>query len=139
MKLFTILTLIVTLLYPKYLLVIGNIEFPKEKLTKEEIKAIFLGKHQFIAKKRVLIMNYKYNSKIRICFEKSILEKSKHSLERYWRKAYYQGKHPPKVISSTRMLILYLKKISPSIGYIDENKSVDIKFKTLFRVKCNID
>jgi ABC-type phosphate transport system substrate-binding protein len=119
------------------LVVIGDKNFPENNLTKQEIKAIFLNKKRFIFKLKLLVMNHKSNHPLRLCFEKHILEKSKRSLEKYWRKAYYQGQKPPKIISSNEMLFLYLESVQPSIGYSELNATFDKEVKVLYRVECD--
>lgn len=131
-----ILTFMMLGLFSTELVVIGDKNFPKNNLTKQEIKAIFLDKKRFINESKVLVMNHKYQNPLRLCFEKNILEKSKRSLEKYWRKAYYQGKRPPKIISSNEMLFLYLESVQPSIGYSDLNATFDKEVKVLYRVEC---
>ena len=119
------------------LVVVGDKNFPENNLTKQQIKAIFLNKKRFIGESKILVMNHECNHILRICFEKNILEKSERSLERYWRKAYYQGKRPPKIISSNEMLFLYLQSVQPSIGYVDFNATFNKEVKVLYRVECN--
>ena len=121
----------------KELVVIANKKFQEQNLTVEEIRAIFLDKRHFIDEKKVLVMNFKVGSSLRSCFEKRVLKKSKRSLERYWRKAYYQGKRPPKIIKSKEMLFSYLDNVSPSIGYSDINDTMDKNVTILHKVTCD--
>ncbi len=118
------------------IVVVGDKNFPKESLSKEDIRAIFLDKKRFIGEEKLLVMNHTYNDPLRLCFEEVILEKSKHSLERYWRKAYYNGKRPPKVVSSTAMLLSYFENVHPTIGYMDTNESAIKGLKVLYREEC---
>ena len=118
------------------LVVVGDKNFPDNNLTIQQIRAIFLDKKHFIKKEKILVMNHKVNHPLRQCFEKKILKKTKRSLERYWRKAYYQGKRPPKIISSNKMLFLYLQSVQPSIGYVDFNATFDKEVRVLYRVRC---
>ena len=123
-------------LYSTELVVVGDKNFPDNNLTIQQIRAIFLDKKHFIKKEKILVMNHKVNHPLRQCFEKKILKKTKRSLERYWRKAYYQGKRPPKIISSNKMLFLYLQSVQPSIGYVDFNATFNKEVKVLYRVGC---
>lgn len=119
------------------IVVIGDKNFPEENLTIQAIQAIFLDKKRlFIEDHKILVMNYTFNHPLRNCFEKNILHKSQQSLERYWRKAYYQGKMPPKIITSTEMLLGYLEGVHPSIGYSDLNATLDSEVKILYRGVC---
>ena len=131
------LTLLTIELSSVELVVIGDKNFPKKSLTASEIKAIFLDKRRFINRKKILVMNYKSNHSLRQCFEREILKKRERSLERYWRKAYYQGKRPPKVVSSEEMLFLYLDGVHPAIGYSDFNDTLDKEVTILYKIECD--
>ena len=136
LKYFVVLIIITSELFTLELVVVGDKNFPENNLTKQTIKAFFLDKKRFIGESKVLVMNHEHENPLRICFEKNILEKSKKSLERYWRKAYYQGKRPPKIISSNEMLFLYLQSVQPSIGYVEFNATLDKELKVLYRIGC---
>ena len=123
-------------LFSQELLVIGDKSFAEHNLTVSEIKAIFLDKKRFLEGSKILVMNYESHHSLRSCFEKNILEKSERSLEKYWRKAYYKGKRPPKIISSEEMLFLYLESVQPSIGYIDSNSTIPNELLVLYKVEC---
>lgn len=138
LKILSLLIFIVLKLYSIELVVIGDKNFSENNLTTEEIRAFFLDKKHFTQDRgeKILVMNHKVNHPLRQCFEKKILKKTKRSLERYWRKAYYQGKHPPKVVSSNEMLFSYLDTIHPSIGYSDVNETIESNVTLLYRVYC---
>ena len=128
-RILSIVLLVSICIHGQDVVIVSDKNFPFNTLKKDEIKAFFLNKRSLIKKQRVLVMNHEYGDDIRICFEKVILHKTKKSLERYWRKAYYQGYKPPKVIKSNSMLLSYLQHVSPAIGYIDSSKlqSKDVK------------
>ena len=137
MRYIVVALLFCQLLFARELVVVGNSNFPKQTLSLQEVQSIFLSKKRFIDGKRVLVMNFEVNSSLRRCFEKHILKKSQASLERYWRKAYYQGKRPPKIVTSKEMLFLYLQTVQPSIGYVDANATSNREVKVLYRVGCD--
>ncbi len=137
MRYIVVALLFCQLLFARELVVVGNSNFPKQSLSLQEIQSIFLSKKCFIDGKRVLVMNFEVNSSLRRCFEKHILKKSQASLERYWRKAYYKGKRPPKIVTSKEMLFLYLQTVQPSIGYVDANATSNREVKVLYRVGCD--
>ena len=118
------------------IVVVANKDFPESNLTKQEIQAVFLDKKRFFGEKKVLVMNYEFNHPLRLCFEKNILQKSERSLERYWRRAYYKGKRPPKIIKSLEMLFLYFDNVTPSIGYVDLNSTVGKEVTVLYKIEC---
>jgi len=136
MKPFLFLLLFFQMIFSKELLVVGNNSFPEQNLTLEAIQSIFLKRKRFINDEKILVMNFEANNPTRQCFEKNILQKSRASLERYWRKAYYQGKKPPKVITSIPMLFSYLEYISPSIGYVDTNATLENNVTILYHIEC---
>ena len=123
--------------FAKELIVVGNKNFPEQNLSLEKIQSIFLSKKRFIAGEKVLVMNFEANNPLRKCFEESILKKSQASLERYWRKAYYKGKRPPKVVKSLEMLFSFFEKVNPSIGYIEASDIKDKNVSILYRKECN--
>jgi hypothetical protein len=118
------------------LVIVGDKDFHDSNLTQQEVKAIFLDKKRFIEGKKVLAMNHKYNHPLRLCFERNILEKSERSLEKYWRKAYYKGKRPPKVVTSVAMLFSYFENVHPSIGYVDGNETLSDDIRIFFKADC---
>ena len=123
-------------LYSLELFVIADKNFPESNLTRSEIASMFLDKKRFIKEEKILVMNHKVGTLLRYCFEKNILKKTERSLERYWRKAYYQGRRPPKIVSSIEMLFLYLKSVHPAIGYSDLNITLNQEIQILYRVEC---
>ncbi len=135
-KIILFLILLLVSLSSTELVVIANKDFPKKELSLYEVQAIFLDKRDFFNEKRVLVMNFESGNPLRSCFEKKILKKSKRSLERYWKRAYYQGMRPPKVVKSFKMLFSYLSRVSPSIGYSDKNHTIDSNVTILYHVNC---
>lgn len=136
MRLLFFILFLITLTWGQKLIVVGDKDFSENNLTQQEVKAIYLDKKRFIGGEKILAMNYEFHHPLRLCFEKNILEKSERSLERYWRKAYYKGKRPPKVVTSVEMLFSYFENIHPSIGYVDENETLTKDIKIFFQVDC---
>lgn len=122
--------------HAKELHIISDKSFQDRNITLQEIKDIFLAKKRFLDGKKILVMNYKYDNTLRHCFEQSILKKSPRSIKRYWQKAYYRGKRPPKIINSSKMLFSYMQKIQPSIGYVTKHENLPEYTLTLFEVTC---
>jgi len=119
------------------LVVVANKTFPEENLSIHDIRSLFLDKKHTIHHEKILVMNHPFNHPLRRCFEEKILHKSPKSLERYWRKAYYQGKRPPKIIKSMAMLFAYLDQVHPSIGYSDTNRSQTDNVQILYTIECD--
>jgi len=135
-KLFILLLSIITLGMAEKIIVVGSKDFKDTTFSRDQIKAIFLAKKTFYNGKRILVMNYESNNNLRECFEKKILKKTEVSLERYWRRAYYKGLRPPKVISSKEMLNRYMEEILPSIGYISDRDKISENMTPLIVDEC---
>ncbi len=138
MKKIVWILLIFTLMLPaKELCIVASKSFPLNHISRTTLKAIFLDKKHLIRGEKILPINYNFHHPLRKCFEKNILRKSRRSLERYWLRAHYNGKRPPKVVSSSATLLEYLQKVPGAIGYIDTKSSHNPALKILLRVPCN--
>ena len=133
---FLILLTISNLLIAQEIVIVADENFAEQNLTKKQIQAIFLDKKRFMQGEQILVMNYEFDHPLRKCFEKTILEKTQRALEEYWRRAYYKGKRPPKVLKSVAMLLSFFERVQPSIGYMDANESKKRNMKVLYREKC---
>ncbi|HHD75972.1 MAG TPA: hypothetical protein ENK95_03990 [Campylobacterales bacterium] len=120
----------------KELVIIGDKSFKDKNITLQEVKDFFLAKKRFLEGKKILVMNYEHDNLLRECFETMVLKKSSRSIERYWQKAYYQGKRPPKIVTSKEMLLTYMQVVQPSIGYVDKGKELPAYTLILFEIKC---
>lgn len=136
LRLFLILTTFILTLEAKELVIVGDKSFQDKNVTLQEVKDIFLAKKRFLEGKKILVMNYEHHDTLRHCFEKMVLKKSSRSIERYWQKAYYRGKRPPKIVKSKAMLLTYMKEIQPSIGYLDKNQTLPDYTIILFELEC---
>lgn len=136
LKLFLFFSSLCVFLSAQELLIVADKNFKEEKLTVQEIKDIFLSKRRFSEGSKILVMNHTLEHPLRRCFEKNVLKKSRRSLERYWQKAYYKGQRPPKIVKSVEMLVSYLEKVQPSIGYAYKNDVIGKEFKVLYRGVC---
>jgi len=121
-------------LYAESFYIIANQNFPRNSLTKKEIKQIYLDKKRHIFGKKILALNYTHDNPLRERFEKNILQKNRKNLERYWLKAHYKGHRPPKVLKTKASMLFFLQKIDTAIGYIDSNLSKVKGIKVLLEV-----
>jgi len=133
-KIFLIILLHSTL-FSQTLYIIANKNFPLNKLTQKEIKAIYLDQKRHVNGKKILPLNFNHDDKLRNLFEKTILQKSRRYLERYWIKAHYKGHRPPKVLKSKTSMLSFIKEIDTAIGYIDGNISNLNNIKILHQVE----
>jgi hypothetical protein len=128
--------MVFSILEAQEIVIVADKNFSEQNLTKKQIQAIFLDKKRFMQGEQILVMNYEFDYPLRRCFEKTILEKTPRALEKYWRRAYYKGKRPPKVVKSLNMLLSFLKKVQPSIGYLDVNELEDKNVSILYTEEC---
>ena len=136
MKIVVLWVLILSMGHSKDIWIIAHKNFPTQHLSAKMIRAIYLDKKRYVGGQNVLPINYGFDDAVRGCFEKSILKKSRHSLETYWRRAHYKGRQPPKVVKTPEMLFEYVKSVETAIGYIDEKLPGDSDFKVLYQGRC---
>jgi len=133
LKLFFLIFLQISL-SSQTLYIIANKNFPQEKITKNEVKAIYLDQKRYIQGNKLLPLNLTLDNPLREIFEKNMLQKSRKHLERYWIKAHYKGHRPPKVLKSKDAMLSFVKCIDRAIGYTDDNLSQQTDIKILLKL-----
>ncbi len=103
-----------------------------KKLSKSQIKAIFLKKISIIDDIKVLPINLSTREELRRAFESHILNMSFMRLSSYWAKQHYLGQRPPLSIQSQQSVKAFVKKVDGAIGYINANE-IDNELKILYR------
>jgi ABC-type phosphate transport system substrate-binding protein len=93
-----------------------------KKLSKKQIKAIFLKKLTYIDGVHLVPVNLSPSSPIREKFEKNILNMSKKRLKAYWVKKHYLGKRPPVTMKSQESAIKFIQNVSASLTYVKASK-----------------
>lgn len=111
--------------------VVVNINSELSKLSKKQIKDIFLRKRHFVKGKKMVPVNISASSKLRLVFEKNVLKTNRDKLNRYWVKKHFQGISPPTVQSSDKAMSLFVKNVKGAIGYLPKN-IVDSGLKVLY-------
>ncbi|MFT5660093.1 MAG: ABC-type phosphate transport system substrate-binding protein [Sulfurimonas sp.] len=119
-----------SLLSLEYAVVI-NVNSPITKLSKKQIKDIFIMKRHFVQETKLVPVNMSASSKVRENFEKKILKINREKLNRYWTKKHFQGIRPPVVQSSNVSVKLFIKNVNGAIGYLPLS-SIDSGLKVLF-------
>ncbi len=118
------------------LVVIGNQNFPIKRLSKDQIRQIYLKRMRFIKDIPIVPINYTARDPLRKIFEKNLLRISSKKLSRYWMKEHYLGKRPPVVQSSVESAIVFVKKIDGAIAYIPYSKlPVDVRILYILKEK----
>ena len=101
------------------------------KLSKKQIKDIFLKKRHFIKEIQLIPVNIASRLRLRREFETKILKINRAKLNRYWVKKHFQGISPPLTQSSTRSMKLFIKNVKGAIGYLPLTQ-IDSELKVLY-------
>ena len=101
----------------KYVVVSNN---TMKKLSKTQIKAIFLKKIKIIDDTKLVALNLSPKDDLRVKFEKQILNMSFGSLKSYWTSQHYLCHRPPLSMKSQKSIIAFIKKVDGAISYIEE-------------------
>ena len=131
----TILTLLwlhsmTLLLYANEYAVVTRTELGK--ITKTQMKAIYLKKLHYLKGKKLLPINLESNNPIRKSFNKHILHMSYNRLKIYWMKQHYLGHRPPLSLHSQKSVKAFLNKVDGAIGYV-EMKNIEKNMHILLR------
>ena len=133
-NLFLLLTLLTSLLKAQDIAVVASNSFDATKLSKAEIKRIFLSKTNYINNKRIHVLEIK-NTSYKRDFYKKVSGKSPVQLRSYWTTLIFTGKaQPPKQIKDMQELIQLLLKDSKAISYIPLD-AVTKDMKVLYTMK----
>jgi ABC-type phosphate transport system substrate-binding protein len=104
-----------------------------EKVSKKQLKNIFLKKQHYIGEQKVIAINISANMPLRMYFEKSILGMDRDRLNSFWTKQHFQGVSPPSTQSSTNSVKLFVQNVDGAIAYlpkslVDDNLKVVYEF-----------
>jgi len=130
-KIISLIFLLQISLYAFENVIVVNKQADIDKLTKREIKDIFLMKKHFIKGVKIIPINSATSLSIRSQFEKKVLGLNRHKLNQYWVKQHFQGVRPPVVQSSIQAIKLFVKNVNGAIGYIPKN-SLNSDLKVLY-------
>jgi len=103
-----------------------------EKLSAEQVRTIFLKKRRYWKTDKLHPLNLPPTHALRQHFEEEVLHMSRTKLDTYWTREHYRGVRPPYTLASVKSVVLYIKKVKGSIGYIPVSK-VDAGLKVLYR------
>lgn len=118
---------LVIALYSQSYVVVAHKNSPIETLKLQELQALYLSK----SRGEIVALNQCLQCEARVAFEKSVLQQNRARLNAYWIKQHYLGIRPPKVIQSEKGVILFVKNIPNSIGYI-EKSNLDNELKIIY-------
>jgi len=118
--------------YAEEILIIGNKNIPIDRLTKREVKLIYLKKKFFIKNIQVVPVNLRLFNPLRKKFNKYVLNMDEEQLSIYWNEMYLKGIDPPIVLSSQKAVVKFVSSVNGAIGYIYPkflNKNVKVLLK----------
>lgn len=105
--------------------IVANKKFPLERLSKEQLKKIYLKKVTYIDGVKIFAINIAPNNELRDEFEKAMITMSKKHLKSYWNKAHYHGIRPPKSLKSNESILSYVANIEGAIAYVPKSYPID--------------
>ena len=118
-------------LYAGEYAVVVNKKNKIDKISKKQLKNIFLKKRHFIDNQKIVAINVSANMPLRMKFEKSILQMSREKLNSFWTKQHFHGISPPLTQSSTNSVKLFVKNVDGAIGYLPKNL-IDDSIKVIY-------
>jgi len=118
------------------IVVITSKDTPIDKISKQELKNIYLKIKTFINGQRVIPVNLPADSPLRKIFQEKVLGMDNEQLNLYWNEMYFHGVEPPIVLSSEEAVKKFVKKVKGAIGYI-RKENVDSSLKIIFLIREN--
>ncbi|MCW8838335.1 MAG: hypothetical protein OQK11_06505 [Thiovulaceae bacterium] len=118
-------------LYAGEYAVVVNKKNKIDKISKKQLKNIFLKKRHFIDNQKIVAINVSANMPLRMKFEKSILQMSREKLNSFWTKQHFHGISPPLTQSSTNSVKLFVKNVDGAMGYLPKNL-IDDSIKVIY-------
>jgi len=115
--------------------IICNPENPIDRLTKTQIKRIFLGKvRRFPNGDKAIPLDLDRKSATRHYFYQHVINKTENQLKSYWSKTIFAGKsRSPKVVASEDTVVDMVAGKKAMIGYIDAN-NINSQVKVVMRI-----
>ncbi len=115
---------------PTVIAVIVNHKSPVSKLTRAELKNLFLKQRQsWPGGKQVVVLNARAKSKLREAFERKLLGMAPRDVGAYWVRQRVTGRTtPPRQISSSALARRLVKALPGAIAYV-ELSQVDASVK----------
>lgn len=98
----------------------------EQKMTKEQVKSLFLGYTLFLNDQKVTLMHLEAENDSMNYFLEKVIGMDKKSYTSFWRRKLFSGKGtPPKEFKSEAELILLLKKTPNAIGIIPIKPNIE--------------
>ena len=114
------------------LLVVGNVN-PPIKLSKSEVKAIFMGGANSHDLKGVALTP---ENKARKQFNAKIIGMTESRIQSYWAQMRFSGRlTPPKEVESAEQMLDYLRANEGSVGYLSESTQLPEGLKVVYTTR----
>jgi ABC-type phosphate transport system substrate-binding protein len=116
--------------------IVARSDFPNNKISKEELKAIYLGEIQILHGVRILPIDQPHRQPIREAFLSQILKMTRDQYLEYWNKRLYQkGGLTPLLEENPRKVIEAVQEKEGALGYVwAEELQKDNKIKVLLTI-----
>jgi len=112
-------------------------DFPNDRITKEELRSIYLGEVQIIHGFRLAPIDQPHKQPIREAFLSQILQMTRDQYLEYWNKRLYQkGGLTPLLEENSHKVIEAVQEKAGSLGYVWlEEVNKDEKVKVLLTIE----
>ena len=106
-------------------LLVANNSISRDALSKDDVRAIFLGKKSAVGKEDVVIATLAYGE-IHRNFLKEVVKKNTSQYSAHWKKILFTGKGKmPQVFKTEKELLVFLSNTRGAIGYVSKAASGD--------------
>lgn len=104
---------------PRVMAIVAGADFPKDQLTLEELKAIYLGEIQILKYIRVQPMDQRHNQPIRKKFLDQVLYMTRDYYIDYWNKRLFrEGGLTPLLKNNSREVLEAVRDQEGAVGYV---------------------
>jgi ABC-type phosphate transport system substrate-binding protein len=99
--------------------IVARPDFPNDKITKEELRSIYLGEIQILHGVRILPIDQPQRHPIREAFLSQVLQMTRDQYLEYWNKRLYQkGGLTPLLEENPKKVIEAVKEKEGALGYV---------------------
>ncbi len=113
---------VISLLKAESFVLITHPDSPIRSLNASEAKMIYLKQRRYWGEAKLTVLNLPPNNPLRNEMENQILHMTQEELDTYWMKQHYKGYRPPYRVESIESMILFVKKVEGSVGYIPKSR-----------------
>jgi ABC-type phosphate transport system substrate-binding protein len=108
------------------IVVIGNKSVAESRLSKNDIKKIYLGTKTTWSDNQKIVFVIQDNTSISDEFLKTYVKKSASQFSSYWKSKVFTGQGtPPKSFASDEELVQFIAQTEGAMGYVSSNEGLD--------------